>query len=160
MLRAAPRRHRPYAPALALLLCAGSCAGSGIGIPEATDLAGPLVVDGGRGDGKSFAASFQSFQDTIFTPICTHCHAGASAPKAFQLDAANSYAMLVNVPSVELPSMKRVAPGDPDHSYIVVKLAGINPPMVGAQMPYNGPPYLAPAQIDAIRTWIKAGAKR
>jgi len=62
----------------------------------------------------------------------------------------------VNVPSIEQPSLKRVAPGDPDHSYLVQKIegaAGIS----GARMPFGGP-FLAQSDIDLVRTWIAQGA--
>lgn len=146
-------------PVLALALVAGSCAGSGVGLDDAGVDGGPIAVDGGHPDGKLVAANFQTFQEQIFTPICTHCHAGASAPEQLQLDAANAYALLVNVASVELPSMKRVVPGDPDHSYLLVKLVPSDPRRVKDRMPRNGPPYLAPPEIAAIRTWIAQGAK-
>ena len=57
------------------------------------------------------ASVFQEIQDTVFTPICSQCHIGANAPQGLRLDAANSYAMLVNVPSNEVPALKRVNPG-------------------------------------------------
>ena len=73
-----------------------------------------------------------------------------------KLDAANSYAMLVGVDSIEQPDILRVAPFDPDNSYIIMKLegaAGIS----GSPMPLNPPP-LDPAYIQVIRQWIENGA--
>ena len=51
-------------------------------------------------------SDFQEIQDTVFTPICTQCHIGASAPHGLRLDAANSYALLVNVASDEVPTLQ------------------------------------------------------
>ena len=48
-------------------------------------------------------SDFQEIQDTVFTPICTQCHIGANAPQGLRLDAANSYAMLVNVAEQRSP---------------------------------------------------------
>lgn len=101
-------------------------------------------------------ATFDSFQQNIFTPICTQCHLGASAPKGLRLDEANSYALLVGVSSAEQPSLQRVRPGDPDNSYLIQKLEGTA--AVGGQMPLNGTP-LTQAQIDVIRQWITDGAQ-
>ena len=98
----------------------------------------------------------QSIQDQVFTPICTTCHAGAAAPLGFRLDANSSYAMLVGQPSVEVPSLMRVAPGQPDSSYIIQKLEGHA--AVGGQMPLGGP-YLPQSTIDVIRQWILDGAQ-
>ena len=69
--------------------------------------------------------------------------------------AANSFAALVNVASLEVTSLKRVSPNDADNSYIIQKLEGTQ--TVGARMPFGGP-YLSQAQIDDIKGWINAGA--
>ena len=98
---------------------------------------------------------FQQIQDTIFTPICTACHVGATAPRGLRLDAGNSYALLVNVASVEVPGLFRVNPGNPDQSYLVQKIEGTA--AVGARMPLGGPP-LPQDRIDLVRQWIVAGA--
>ena len=102
------------------------------------------------------ASDFQEIQDTIFTPICTACHIGANAPQGMRLDAANSYAMIVGVPSNEVPALMRINPGNPDASYLVQKIQGNA--AQGVRMPANGPPYLTQDQIDLVRRWVAAGA--
>jgi hypothetical protein len=102
------------------------------------------------------ASDFQQIQDTIFTPICTACHIGANAPQGMRLDAANSYAMIVGVPSNEVPGLMRISPGNPDASYLVQKIQGNA--AQGVRMPANGPPYLSQEQIDLVRRWVAAGA--
>ena len=72
------------------------------------------------------------------------------------LTPGHIYASLVNLTSVEQPSLKRVAPGDPDHSYVVQKLEG-TPTISGAPTPFGGP-YLDQSLIDQLRAWIAAGA--
>ena len=135
---------------LTTALMPGCGGGSGEGldangrpIGEGTDPTGPMT------------ASFASIQSHVFTPICSVCHAGGSAPAGLRLDAANSYAMLVGVNSVEVSSLKRVAPGDPDNSYVIQKLEGHA--AVGARMPFGGP-YLDAGTIAMIRQWISNGA--
>ncbi len=102
-----------------------------------------------------FGANFSEIQASVFTPICTACHAGAGAPQGLRLDDANSYAMLVSVASAEVPALFRVSPGDPDNSYVIQKLEGTA--AVGSQMPQGGP-FLSQATIDVIRQWITDGA--
>jgi hypothetical protein len=136
---------------LATLACAG-CAGNGAGL----DQNGQPVGATGSGSNDQLSAELQSIQDNVFTPICTHCHIGASAPEGLRLDAADSYSLLVGVPSAEVPSLLRVMPGDPDESYLILKLQG-SAGIVGGQMPLGGP-YLPQATIDAIRQWITDGA--
>ena len=114
----------------------GGCAGNGAGLDE-----GGRPLPPGGGSGGPLTADFASIQEHVFTPICTACHAGGGAPQGLRLDATNSYALLVGVPSTEVPSILRVKPGDPDHSYLVQKLEGHA--AVGAQMPFGGPPLSA-----------------
>jgi hypothetical protein len=125
------------------------CSGSGDGLDEngrPLD-SGPLPL----------VPTFASIQQNVFTPVCTQCHAGAAAPTGLRLDEASSYAMLVNVASVEVPGLRRVRPGDPDLSYLIQKLEGRA--AVGARMPLNSPP-LPQATIDVVKQWIREGAQR
>jgi hypothetical protein len=128
--------------------CWTGCAGNGDGLDENGRPAGeeppPLV------------AEFQSIQDNVFTPICTTCHAGGAAPVGLRLDEGASYAMLVNAPSVEVPGLLRVDPGNPDDSYLIQKIEGHA--AVGDQMPLGGPP-LPSDTIAIIRQWITDGAQ-
>lgn len=135
-----------FAP-LAVLALASCSAGNGEGLDAQGS---PITIGGGP------SSDFQEIQDTIFTPICTQCHIGATAPQGLRLDAANAYAMLVNTPSNEVPGLMRVNPGNPDQSYIVQKLEGTN--AAGARMPFGGP-YLSQDRIDLVRRWISGGAQ-
>jgi methionine-rich copper-binding protein CopC len=138
------------APVL-LMSALAACAGDGKGLD-----ANGQPIEPGNGTPPPLTADFESIQANVFTPICTKCHIGAAAPEGLQLDAEHSYALLVGVPSTEVPSLLRVDPGLPDQSYIVLKLQG-SPGIVGAQMPLGGP-YLDQATIDVIRQWITDGA--
>jgi hypothetical protein len=91
----------------------------------------------------------------VLTPVCAPCHSGAAAPLGLRLDAGASYAMLINAPSVEAPSLGRVTPGNPDASYLIQKIEGTA--AVGGRMPLGGP--ALPAEtIAIIRQWITGGA--
>jgi Bacterial Ig-like domain len=140
---------------VALLFTASmsGCAGNGNGLDSNGN-----PVGSGSGGG-ALTADFQSIQDNVFTPICTQCHVGASAPRGLQLDATHSYAALVGVASSEQPTVLRVAPGQPDSSYLIRKLTNTGG-ISGVQMPANGPPYLPQATIDVIRQWITNGAAK
>jgi Bacterial Ig-like domain len=111
---------------------------------------------GGGGGGTVLQPNFASIQANVFTPICTACHVGATAPQGLRLDSANSYALLVGVSSQEDSSLKRVAPGDPSNSYLIKKLEGTA--SVGGRMPLGGTS-LTQADIDVIRQWITDGAQ-
>jgi hypothetical protein len=141
--------YRTLAVGLAGAVALAACTGNGEGL----DANGQPI---GSGSSGPLTADFQSIQDNVFTPICTRCHAGAGAPEGLQLDAAHSYALLVGVPSTEQPNVLRVKAGDPDDSYLVLKLEG-SAGISGVRMPFGGP-YLPQSTIDVIRQWISAGA--
>jgi hypothetical protein len=124
-----------------------ACAGNGNGL------------DGngrpGTGETAPLVPQLASIQSKVFTPICTTCHSGAAAPLGLRLDEGASYAMLVNSPSAEAPSLNRVTPGNPDASYLIQKIEGTA--MAGGRMPLGGP--ALPAEtIAIIRQWIADGA--
>jgi hypothetical protein len=70
-----------------------------------------------------------------------------------------AYDQLVNVAARDKPGAIRIIPGDPDHSYLLLKLEGAAG-ITGNRMPNNGPPYLTDGQISIIRRWIELGAPR
>jgi hypothetical protein len=158
--------HRSPAGGRALfwasVLVLGGCgSGGGSSYNGSSGNPGNGYPGGGTGAGTGggtlgLQANFQSIQDNLFTPICTACHIGASAPEGLRLDGANAYALLVGVASAEQPQLLRVDPTQPDQSYLIQKLEGTA--AVGGQMPLGGTP-LAQTDIDAIRQWIVDGAQ-
>ena len=135
-----------------LCLWLGACSGSGVGLDSNGQ---PLSGSSSGGGAVPLAATFDSIQANVFTPICSVCHIGATAPQGLMLDAAHSYNLLVGVPSTEVPSILRVAPGDPTNSYIIQKLQGHA--AVGGQMPLGETP-LPATTIAFIAQWITDGA--
>jgi hypothetical protein len=125
-----------------VLCCTLAACGSGDGFVGSGGVVGPLEPN------------FNSIQANVFDQYCVHCHAGANAPAQLRLDAANSYANLVGVPSRETGTL-RVAPGNANNSYIIQKLEGTA--SVGERMP-AGLPALPQEDINVIRQWIGAGA--
>lgn len=139
---------------LALLAIALALAGCSAGDGSGLDANGRPLGEGGS---VPLAPTLASLQVNVFSRSCavSGCHAGGTAPLGLRLDAGFSYARLVGQSSVESPAQLRVAPGDPDGSYLVQKIEGIA--AVGGRMPLNQPA-LAAEEIAAIRAWIAAGA--
>jgi hypothetical protein len=90
---------------------------------------------------------------------CSSCHLTAEEPGKLALYTGRAYESLVDVPSVAGP-LKRVAPGDPEESFLVRKLDGTQADVGGgARMPMGSAPL--PAElVTSIRAWIAAGAPR
>ncbi len=66
-------------------------------------------------------ATFSDIQASVFTPSCatSTCHAGGAPAAGLNLEAANSYTMLVGIQSGQDPGFVRVLAGSPDNSYLV-----------------------------------------
>jgi hypothetical protein len=97
-------------------------------------------------------------QENIFNRSCalSGCHAGPGAQQGLNLSEGSARANLVNVPSNEVPSILRVSPGNPDDSYLVMKIEGASG-IQGQRMPLNQTP-LTSEEIALLRDWIEAGA--
>ena len=106
------------------------------------------------------SAAYGADVQPIFSASCalSGCHV-AGHNTGLDLTAANSYGLLVNVPSAELASMDRVEPNEPLLSYLVHKIRGTQNSVggSGSQMPLIGGP-LSADEINTIRAWIQVGA--
>ncbi|MFQ5511443.1 MAG: hypothetical protein ACE5EO_06295 [Candidatus Krumholzibacteriia bacterium] len=122
----------------------------GLGCEHAPPL---QAVGGGQ------AATFGSIQDNIFSVRCaiSSCHIGSGSPLGLDLSAGKAFANIVGVPSIEVPRLLRIDPTKPDSSYLVMKIEGAAG-IQASRMPANGPPFLSPEQIGAIRQWVSDGA--
>jgi hypothetical protein len=113
-----------------------------------SDLTGPT---------PNLQPTLSSIQNEIFSQRCIGCHNGSNRflPAVMNLTQGNAYASLVGVASIQQSGLLRVAPGDPENSYIVHKLEGTAG--IGARMPLNGTA-LTPGQMIVIKRWIELGA--
>jgi len=134
--------------ALALVGCAGE------GIPD------PIGPAPACTDVAPFRPELHCIQQFVFSPSCAKvgCHVNPGAQQGMDLSDGLAWSNIVGVASAEDPNLNRVQPGDPDNSYLVLKLEG-SPRILGGQMPQDGPPFLSQAEIDAIRQWILDGAQ-
>ncbi len=118
--------------------------------------------DAGFTDGRTH--DYPSFVDDVmpaFETSCTQtsCHGSKESNLNIFIppDPALAYPELLKTSPTT--GMKFVAPGDPDHSYVVLKIEGKQ--TMGTEMPPNdtGLPPIAPSALAAIRAWIAAGAQ-
>lgn len=95
---------------------------------------------------------------------CVYCHYdgdGAPPPdltNPFRTDSEG----VVNVDSLYRSDIKRVEPGNPDRSLLVLKIRARNADQdysdIGVQMPYSFDP-LSASQVAVVRQWIQEGAR-
>jgi hypothetical protein len=114
-----------------------------------SDLTGPT---------PNLQPTLSSIQREILSPRCVACHNGVGRflPGVMNLTEGNAYASLVGVASIEQAGLQRVAPGDPENSYLIHKVEG-RAGIIGQRMPLTGTP-LTDGQILVIRRWIELGA--
>jgi len=134
----------------ALLVCA-------VFLVSCGKLAELPTAPGGGGDPIDPTATFTRVKNEIFTPTCAAlgCHDRLAKQESQQLTADVAYAQTVNHPSVEMPQLLRVAPGDPANSYLYRKITGAG--ITGDRMPQGGP-FLTDEKIRLVRDWIRRGA--
>jgi len=99
-----------------------------------------------------------SIQANVFSVNCaiSGCHGGAGAQQGLRLDPGFSAGNLICVHSSQNSALIRVIPGDPDASFLIQKLQGVDG-LLGERMPADGPPYLTTATVNVIRQWIQDG---
>ena len=118
---------------------------------------GTGVGNGGTTTGATLSGDVQP----ILTTNCalSGCHAGTSPQEGQNLSAGQTFSNVVNVPSNELPTMRRVQPNQPDSSYLVHKIQGTHVSVggTGDRMPQGRTP-LSQSDINVIREWIQNGA--
>lgn len=102
-------------------------------------------------------------QEKVWGPSCSGfnaCHKGAALEAGgLSLELGQTIPQTVNVDSDLFPQFKRIAPGDPVNSYMMIILGAVTGPIdpeVG-KMPYNNPP-LCQEKLDAVERWITNGA--
>ncbi|MBX5483259.1 MAG: hypothetical protein IRZ16_15665 [Myxococcaceae bacterium] len=91
---------------------------------------------------------------------CGGCHGGATPQAGLDLGSDNAYERLMQS-SAQKPTLKLVQPGQPDKSYLWLKLAG-DGSITGSRMPIDplggGVRPLSETELNDIQTWIIAGA--
>ena len=106
-----------------------------------TIVLGLLVVVGcGGGNGSApIPSRLAAIEAEVFTPSCTFssCH-GATSPEQDMSLTSPAWGAIAGVRSTEVSDLLRVAPGDPDGSYLWQKVSSPSP-RVGVRMPPDQP---------------------
>ena len=108
-------------------------------------------------------SAYHDIQEYVFDKSCASstCHAAPANSRGLSLEYRLSYDALIGVvpqnPAAAAAGMKLVDPGNPDNSFLLTKLIGPESVDQGSRMPFGGGMIHA-GKIDAVRTWIEAGA--
>jgi len=104
-------------------------------------------------------ATFTRVQGEVFSASCalSGCHAGAAPQAGMDLSLGVAYQNTVGVSSTERADLWRIAPGDPDSSYLIKKVRG-DPDISGSRMPFGGT--LGASQMRLLTDWVRRGAPR
>ncbi len=128
---------------------AGACAGT-LDDPAAF---APGGDDGGASSSPDATSICADVPTTLFANTCgtAACHSATLKTEGLDLVSPGLASRLVDVPSMEEPSVALIDPADPDQSYLLTKLRP-NPPF-GAQMPYLETA-LSASEIACVEQWI------
>ncbi len=144
----------PAGTQLALRLVAP--AGSPIDASRPLTVAPPTAVSYNEDILPVFAGTCAQLGCHATPPLDDPVYGGQEPAGGLALDPNVAYGNVVNRPSTEVPSLDRVEPGDPEHSYLYLKITGA-PGIVGDRMPQGGP-FLSDAVIALFERWIREGA--
>jgi cysteine-rich repeat protein len=161
--------------------CPTRICGDGIPQPgEACDDGNLVSGDGceatceiGACNAESYDSTFEAIQEVVFEGGygCTigACHDPIEPKNDLDLTRDAAWQALMGAggggaPSKDYPELKLVEPGEPDQSYLFIKLAAktfpglsfaVNP---GTPMPSGGRTALTEEHLEAVRKWIRGGA--
>jgi hypothetical protein len=155
------RWARPHAIGLTAIILGAACGpGDGTTLDErGRSLAHPYAPGiGSRLGAAEVVDTYESVALDFLEPYCADCHTGPSASEALDLTFERAYDDMVDVPAIQRSDLDLVEPGDPDASYLIIKMEG-GPEMVGRIMP-RGRAARPQSEIDVIRDWIASGAPR
>ncbi|MBV1859316.1 MAG: hypothetical protein KUG77_12950 [Nannocystaceae bacterium] len=143
--------------------------------PTREEIGGPLVLpnsddpspeppsceDIDAGNDYASTPTFSEIQARVFQPWCSFssCH-GTAGAGGLVLNDEGALDALVGVRSAAV-DMPRVAPGDPEGSYLMRLLSECEPEVQGTtarHMPIGAPTLLDPALVDLVWAWIEMGA--
>jgi len=134
-----------------------------LGVRDEDKLAMSCLPEKGADACAQITSTFDQIQQQIFTPSCGRqtCHNAPQTAHTLSLAPGESFASLVGIqPDDALARSRgkfRVAPGNPDASYLLDKLWGDLEPAQGQRMPRQLA-RLSKKKIRLIEAWIKAGA--
>ena len=102
--------------------------------------------------------SYSAHLEPLVIARCLGCHDSEEPKAKLIVDPGEGYGHLVGRRSVQVPEMALVEPGDPDASYLWLKLQHRAPEGKGMPRTLTGSKMLRPTELELYRRWIQGGA--
>ena len=104
------------------------------------------------------SVSYSMHLEPLIIAHCLSCHESEEAKAKLVLDPGLGYERLVGPRSIQVPEMALVAPGDPERSYLWLKLQHVAEEGKGMPRTPTGSKKLRESELELYRRWIKGGA--
>jgi hypothetical protein len=104
------------------------------------------------------SVSYSMHLEPLVFAHCLSCHDSEEAKAKLVLDPGLGYERLVGPRSIQDPEMALVTPGDPERSYLWLKLQHVAVEGKGMPRTPTGSKKLRPAELNLYRRWIEGGA--
>ena len=108
---------------------------------------------------EDVSVSYSAHLEPLVIAHCLGCHESEEPKAKLVLGPGEGYGQLVGRRSVQVPKMALVEPGDPDASYLWLKLQHRAPEGKGMPRTLTGAKKLRPTELELYRRWIEDGAK-
>ena len=102
--------------------------------------------------------SYSAHLEPLVIAHCLSCHQTDEAKAKLILDPGVGYERLVGPPSVQEPEMALVEPGEPERSYLWLKLQHTTEEGKGMPRTIAGSKKLRETELELYRRWIEDGA--
>jgi hypothetical protein len=103
--------------------------------------------------------SYSAHLEPLVIAHCLSCHESEEAKAKLVLDPGLGYERLVGQRSIQDSEMALVEPGDPESSYLWLKLQHVTEKGKGMPRTLTGSKKLRPAELELYRRWIEGGAR-
>lgn len=103
--------------------------------------------------------SYSAHLEPLVLAHCLSCHEFEDPKAKLVLEAGLGYERLVGPRSIQDPEMALVEPGDPENSYLWLKLKHVTQEGKGMPRTVGGSKMLRDSELELYRRWIEGGAK-
>ena len=103
--------------------------------------------------------SYAQHLEPLVIAHCMSCHDSEEAKGKLVLDPGVGYGRLVGPKSIQDTEMALVEPGDPDRSYLWLKLQHLTEEGKGMPRTLTGSKKLRESELELYRRWIEGGAR-